>query len=78
MPADGRQPLPAEVEIWASGTVVRLGKHGRRVRLPNSITQIGFAIRAVPFEHRERLREGCVVLFVMKDQNTVGRVVLAE
>lgn len=48
------------------------------MRLPNSMTQIGFAIRAVLFEHRRRLREGCAVLFVMKDQNTVGRVVPAE
>lgn len=34
MPADGRQPLPAEVEIWASGTVVRLGKQGRPSAAP--------------------------------------------
>jgi hypothetical protein len=48
------------------------------VCLRNSITQLGFAIRAVPIEHRESLREGCAVRFMMKDQLNIGRVVPAE
>jgi hypothetical protein len=75
--AQHRQPH-VEDEIWADGTLVRVGPHGGRVRLRDSITEVGFPIRTVPFEDRERLREGCAVRFVMKDQNNVGRVVPAE
>jgi hypothetical protein len=59
---------------------MRLDQHGVRLRLKvwDSVTEIGFAIRAVPFEDRERLREGCAVLFMMKDQLNIGRVVPAE
>jgi hypothetical protein len=59
---------------------MRLGQLGGRLRLKvwDSVMEIGFPIRSVPFEHRDALREGCAVRFVMKDQLNIGRVVPAE